>query len=221
MANSLVSFLERRKKSAVKASALLQKSEEHSEAEPEDKKSEEEPEAQSEHDNEWRVSSDESDDPAKQSSTFGPNLVKVVQVLDNGELDELSKETQEKKTQQVWNKVEESEEEAEPEPAKPKLWVPKYKETQNLLNSRNDVDLAESVKMFNKNESLVSKKKKKSKPKSLQELEDEDDDFALVKLKFNVFSLLDSKYSEFKSEKYSMVDDLVKSKYLNRVVSQS
>eukprot|EP00375_Theileria_parva_P000751 XP_763421.1 hypothetical protein [Theileria parva strain Muguga] len=210
MANTLVSFLERRKKTAVKASTLLQKTEEQSEEEQQDKDAEEQEEAQSEHDNEWRVSSDESDEAIQAPSNFGPNLVKIVQTVENGEPEDSVKESQERKTQQIWPR--EVEQQVEEPVTKPKIWVPKFRDSKGILSSKNDVDLAESVKMFTKSDVASLKKKKKIKPKS----QEQEDDFAVVKVKFDVFSLLKDEYSQFKSQKFTMDEQLIKMKYSNR-----
>ncbi|EKX72851.1 conserved hypothetical protein [Theileria equi strain WA] len=220
MNNSLVSFLERRKKSTVKTATLLQQTDEVSQDEKSEFNSDEAFDDNSEHDDEWKVSDDEVGSGFQATPAVGAGLMKIVQTVACDEQDEKSTNNEQKVSHQVWPRKEEEtvKEEAQPAEEPSKIWVPKFKSAMQstFVNKNDDIDLAESAKLaFAKSEAALAAKKtkKKKKPTSMPE---EDEETSFVKIKFDIFSIMDEKYAKFNGSTHTMDEELVKSKYVER-----
>ncbi|ORM41345.1 uncharacterized protein BXIN_0783 [Babesia sp. Xinjiang] len=228
MSKSLAAFLDRRKKSTVKAAALLQQTEEAAALKQKalDGADDAVTEVQSEHDDEWKVSDDEDVKAFKNQTTFSGSLLKSVRTVAGEGLEDRGPRQEAKPAQHVWKTINEPLEKKEPPKEEaPKVWVPKYKSggLGGGLLSKNDVDLAEAVRVAEaKAEHHHARKTKTLKKKAASSRPDADPDItSFVKIKFNVFSVMPESYRSFKSPhpNTSLNVDSVKAKYIARTSS--
>ncbi|GBE59873.1 hypothetical protein, conserved [Babesia ovata] len=221
MSKSLASFLDRRKKSTVKAATLLLQTEEAAKQKQKAKAGKEEPlpEQQSDHDDEWKVSDDEETKAIQKQATFSGSLLMSVRTVTGDGAEERGPRADAKPTQHVWQPITEPPVKEEPQPEKgAKVWIPKYKSVSFV--GKDDIDLAEAARLAaakSEHPAASKVKKVKQKPAPLQP-QDDDEPARYVKVKFNVFSVVDEEYHTFKApHPTSSVDsEKVKAKYIAR-----
>ncbi|EDO05848.1 uncharacterized protein BBOV_IV002510 [Babesia bovis T2Bo] len=225
MSKSLASFLDRRKKTTVKAAALLQQTEEAAKVKQNalDGVDETTTELQSEHDDEWKVSDDEDAKAFGNQSNISGSLLKSLRTVAGEGLDDTRGRQEAKPAQRVWQSITEpvvTKETTQEEASK--KWMPKYKSgsVRGGLPTKNDVDLAEAARVAEaKAESAASRKPKIIKKKAPSPRpEDNNDPDSYVKVKFNVFSAVGDSYRTFNSQyKSTLLDaETVKAKYIAR-----
>ncbi|GIX65049.1 uncharacterized protein BcabD6B2_44840 [Babesia caballi] len=224
MSKSLASFLDRRKKNTIKAAALLLQTEEADKEKQKAKDGVEEPqpEQQSDHDDEWKVSDDEEAKAFQNQAALSGSLMKSVRTVAGDDLADSGTRTDAKPTQHVWKSITEPPAKEEtPAEAGPKVWQPKYRSGGGSLLTKNDVDPAEAARIIaakSEHPSAKNAKKIKKKPASPRPPEETDDPAAYVKVKFNVFSVVDEAYHSFNAPhpNASLDGEQVKAKYIAR-----
>ncbi|GFE55528.1 uridylate kinase, putative [Babesia ovis] len=228
MSKSLASFLDRRKKNTVKAAALLQQTEEAARLKQNaldgvDDTATEQP---SEDDDEWKVSDDEESKAFKSQADFSGSLMKSVRTVAGEGLEDGLKRQESKPSQHVWQTITEPVEPKEKtQDEASKKWMPKYKSGSfgGGLLTKNDVDLAEAVRVAEaKAEAAAARKNKAVKKKEPSPrpapAADVDDPSNYVKIKFNIFTVVDETYRSFKAPhpSTSLDTESVKAKYIAR-----